>query len=81
MRPEGPRDVAIALSGSKSVKVNHVVVAVGVEPNTELALNSDLEVDAEQGGYLVNTELQARSHLYAVRSSYLCAISQFSRIT
>ncbi|KAF2905644.1 hypothetical protein ILUMI_00534 [Ignelater luminosus] len=52
------------LSNGKTVSANQVIVAIGVEPNTEIAEKSDLEVDPELGGFLVNTELQARSHLY-----------------
>lgn len=46
--------------------MDQVVVAVGVAPNTEMAEKSDLEVDEDFDGFLVNTELQARSHLYIV---------------
>ncbi|KAB0799369.1 hypothetical protein PPYR_07249 [Photinus pyralis] len=56
--------VEINLSNGSSVLADHVVVAIGVVPNTTLAEKSELEVDPELGGYLVNTELQARSHLY-----------------
>ncbi|RZB38707.1 apoptosis-inducing factor 1, mitochondrial [Asbolus verrucosus] len=55
----------LILSNGKSIRVDHAVIAVGVEPNTELAEKSNLEVDPELGGFLVNTELMARSHLYA----------------
>jgi programmed cell death 8 (apoptosis-inducing factor) len=55
----------LILSDGKSIKVDHAIIAVGVEPNTDMAQKSDLEVDPELGGYLVNTELMARSHLYA----------------
>lgn len=50
--------VELILSSGKTLLVDFVVVNVGVEPNTELAETSDLEVDPELGGYLVNTELQ-----------------------
>lgn len=45
---------------------DHVVVAVGSEPNVNLAKESGLEVDEKYGGYLVNAELEARRHLYVV---------------
>lgn len=54
----------LILSDGKLIRVDNVILAVGVEPNTELAEKSGLEVDPELGGYLVNTELMARSHLY-----------------
>jgi programmed cell death 8 (apoptosis-inducing factor) len=40
------------------------VVAIGVEANTDFAEDSNLEVDPEQGGFLVNAELEARSNLW-----------------
>lgn len=43
-----------------------MIVAVGVDPNTELADKSGLEIEPELGGFLVNAELEARSNLYAV---------------
>lgn len=41
-------------------------MAVGAEPRTEIAHPSFLERDYENGGFLVNTELKARTHLYVV---------------
>ncbi|CAH1993946.1 unnamed protein product [Acanthoscelides obtectus] len=58
------KGLELELSNNKKLHVDFVLVAIGVEPNTELAEKSDLEVDPELGGYLVNTELQARSDLY-----------------
>lgn len=43
-----------------------VLVAVGAEPRMELAEPSFLEQDPVNGGFLVNTELEARTHLYVV---------------
>lgn len=43
---------------------HQVIVAVGAEPNTELATTSNLEVHAEHGGFIVNAELEARSNVY-----------------
>lgn len=43
-----------------------MVVAVGVEPNTGIAKSSGLEVDNVIGGFLVNSEMEARSNLYIV---------------
>lgn len=48
------------------VVVDHVVVAVGIEPNTELAASGNLELDEKIGGFRVNTELQARTDIWAV---------------
>lgn len=52
--------VELTLSSGKTLDVDFVVVSVGVEANTDLAEQSDLEVDPELGGYLVNTELQVK---------------------
>jgi hypothetical protein len=45
---------------------DHVVVAVGLEPNVELAKTSGLELDSENGGFRVNAELEARSNVWVV---------------
>jgi NADPH-dependent 2,4-dienoyl-CoA reductase/sulfur reductase-like enzyme len=49
----------------ETIIVDHVVVAVGLEPNTGIAKNSLLEVDSVRGGILVNAELEARSDIFA----------------
>ncbi|CAF3566613.1 unnamed protein product [Rotaria socialis] len=46
------------------ITTDHVVVAVGIEPNTELAKSAGLETDPHQGGFLVNAELQARHNVW-----------------
>lgn len=46
------------------INADHVVVAVGIEPNTELAKSGGLEIDSDQGGFLVNAELQARHNIW-----------------
>ncbi|XP_066259288.1 apoptosis-inducing factor 1, mitochondrial [Euwallacea similis] len=61
--------VELTLNSGKTLLVDFVVVTTGVEPNTQLAEKSDLEVDPELGGYLVNTELQARTDLYVAGDS------------
>lgn len=43
---------------------DHVVVAVGLEPNTELAVKSGFETHPQLGGFVVNTELQARTDVW-----------------
>ena len=48
------------------LSVDHVVVAVGLEPNVELAEASGLETDSTHGGFLVNAELEARSNVWVV---------------
>ena len=46
------------------IKADHVVVAVGIEANTDLAKSAGLEIDPNQGGFLVNAELQARHNVW-----------------
>ena len=43
-----------------------MVVAVGLEPDTELAAAAGLETDPVLGGYRVNAELQACTDVWAV---------------
>lgn len=59
------KQLVLSLSNGKKVKADQVIVAVGVEPNTQLAEASDLEVDKEEGGFVVNAELEARTNLYS----------------
>jgi len=57
--------------------VDQLVVAVGLDPSTELASTSGLEVDDQHGGFLVNAELEARSNVWVVSrplSFSLCVI-------
>ncbi|CAM4854142.1 unnamed protein product [Rotaria socialis] len=46
------------------ITTDHVIVAVGIEPNTNLAESAGLEIDPDQGGFLVNAELQARHNIW-----------------
>ncbi|XP_019865849.2 apoptosis-inducing factor 1, mitochondrial isoform X2 [Aethina tumida] len=64
VRSRGEKGITLNLNTGKSLDVDYAIVAIGAEPNTDFAEKSDLEVDPDFGGYLVNTELQARSHLY-----------------
>lgn len=45
-----------------------MVVAVGLDPNVELAAGAGLEVDPVLGGFHVNSELEARSNIWVVSS-------------
>ncbi|XP_064608308.1 apoptosis-inducing factor 1, mitochondrial-like [Liolophura sinensis] len=58
------RKVQISLDDGETLSVDHVVVAVGLHPSTELAATSGLEVDPFNGGFLVNAELEARSNVW-----------------
>uniref|UniRef100_I3K500 Apoptosis-inducing factor 1, mitochondrial n=1 Tax=Oreochromis niloticus TaxID=8128 RepID=I3K500_ORENI len=54
----------IHLKDGRLVKTDHIVTAVGLEPNVDLAKSGGLEVDSDFGGYRVNAELQARSNIW-----------------
>uniref|UniRef100_A0AAX7VXK8 Apoptosis-inducing factor 1, mitochondrial n=1 Tax=Astatotilapia calliptera TaxID=8154 RepID=A0AAX7VXK8_ASTCA len=54
----------IHLKDGRLVKTDHIVTAVGLEPNVDLANSGGLEVDSDFGGYRVNAELQARSNIW-----------------
>lgn len=56
--------IAISLSNGDVIKTDYIVCAVGLEPDVELARSSGLEVDEKTGGYLVNSELEARSNIW-----------------
>ncbi|XP_072302561.1 apoptosis-inducing factor 1, mitochondrial isoform X3 [Eucyclogobius newberryi] len=54
----------ILLKDGRQVKTDHIVAAVGLEPNVDLAKSAGLEVDSDFGGFRVNAELQARSNIW-----------------
>ncbi|KAM9846320.1 apoptosis-inducing factor 1, mitochondrial isoform 5-T5 [Aulostomus maculatus] len=54
----------IKLKDGRLMKTDHIVAAVGLEPNVDLAKSAGLEVDSDFGGYRVNAELQARSNIW-----------------
>ncbi|XP_069604670.1 apoptosis-inducing factor 1, mitochondrial isoform X3 [Ranitomeya imitator] len=54
----------ISLKDGRQVETDHIVAAVGLEPNTELAKSGGLELDGDFGGYRVNAELQARNNVW-----------------
>jgi programmed cell death 8 (apoptosis-inducing factor) len=49
---------------AKWLLADHVVVAVGLDANVQLASSSSLEIDPKFGGYVVNAELQARNSVW-----------------
>ncbi|KAI9143161.1 hypothetical protein BKA69DRAFT_1062585 [Paraphysoderma sedebokerense] len=57
--------IHLVLSDASEVPVDHVVVAVGIEPNVELAKSAGLEIDSQRGGIIVNAELEARHNVFA----------------
>lgn len=58
------KKLKLTLTDDSTLVVDHAIVAVGSEPNTDLAKTSNLEVDPTLGGFVVDAELRARSHLY-----------------
>lgn len=58
------KKIELLLSNDEILSVEHVVVAVGVEPNTDIASSSGLETDDKHGGFLVNAEMEARKNLW-----------------
>ncbi|KAG9509729.1 Apoptosis-inducing factor 1, mitochondrial, partial [Fragariocoptes setiger] len=63
------RSIDLKLSNDQSIQVDQIVVAVGIQPDTELARSSGLEVDDKTGGFLVNSELEARSNIWVAGDS------------
>ncbi len=59
-------DIVSGSGLSWQFEADHVVVAVGLEPNTQLSKSARLETDPLLGGYRVNAELQACSDVWAV---------------
>lgn len=55
-----------SISFFPQVETDHIVAAVGLEPNVELAKTGGLEIDSDFGGFRVNAELQARSNIWVV---------------
>lgn len=54
-----------------------MIVAVGLDPNVELASAAGLEVDPVLGGYHVNSELEAKSNIWVVRKTEISGYTAF----
>jgi len=54
----------VQMEGGNIINTDHIVIAVGAEPDLALAKSSKLEVDPVHGGFKVNAELEARTNLY-----------------
>ena len=57
--------LVLNLTNGETLTVDHAIVAVGLEANTDLAETSRLEVDPKNGGFLTNSELELRTNMYA----------------
>ncbi|KFD54216.1 hypothetical protein M513_04993 [Trichuris suis] len=56
--------VVLHMSDGQALKTDHVIVAVGLQPNVDLAESAGLEVDPNSGGFLCDAELRARSDVW-----------------
>ena len=56
----GGKALELTTANGEKIVVDHAIVAVGIDANTELAGNSNLELDEKRGGFWVNAELEAR---------------------
>merc|ERR1719186_1818702 len=56
--------LAVTMSDGSKVTTDHIVVAVGIQPDLDLARSSKLEIDPMHDGFKVNAELEARSNLW-----------------
>eukprot|EP01125_Pyxidicula_operculata_P018161 TRINITY_DN6439_c0_g2_i2.p1 TRINITY_DN6439_c0_g2~~TRINITY_DN6439_c0_g2_i2.p1 ORF type:complete len:432 (-),score=117.73 TRINITY_DN6439_c0_g2_i2:42-1337(-) len=55
----------IRFHDGQELVTDRVVVAIGASPNIDIAKESKLEIDGNNGGIVVNSELMIRSDLYA----------------
>lgn len=62
---DGSGKIMLSLDSGSQLKVDHVLVAIGIEPNDELGRHGGLEIDHERGGLITNSELLARPDIYA----------------
>ncbi|XP_052896087.1 apoptosis-inducing factor 1, mitochondrial [Anopheles moucheti] len=69
----------LTLMDDSVLLVDRVIVAVGSEPNTDLAKTSALEVDSQNGGFLVDAELRARSNVFVAGDAACFYDTKFGR--
>ena len=62
------------------IKADHVILAVGIDPATELAADAGLPIDPVYGGFEVNEELQAVRDVYVAGDAASFVHSQHGRI-
>lgn len=55
----------IHLGNDETLSVDHVIVAIGIEPRVDLARDAGLEIDENRSGVVVNAELEARRDVFA----------------
>lgn len=57
--------VSLTLDSGEVLVVDEVIVAIGLNPDVELAKTAKLEIDPNLGGIMVNSELEARTDVWA----------------
>lgn len=57
--------IKLYVTNDHCITADHTIVASGIDPNTDLAEGSCLELDPVNGGFLVNSEMQLAQGLYA----------------
>ena len=67
-------------SGQDVIKADHVILAVGIDPATELAKDAGLPVDPIHGGFEVNEELKAYRDVYVAGDAASFMHAQHGRI-
>ncbi|KAF7732580.1 Apoptosis-inducing factor 1, mitochondrial [Apophysomyces ossiformis] len=65
IKPSEDNKVVLELDDGEQLTVDHVVVAVGIEPRVDLAREAGLEIDEKRAGVVVNAELEARKDVFA----------------
>lgn len=59
--------VLLELTNGTNIETDHVVCALGIQPNNSVAKSAGLELDPTNEGIIVNAELEARRDVFAVR--------------
>lgn len=62
---QAARPIQLRLSNGNIIDTDHVLVAIGIEPNVELASSAGLELDGERGGLVTNSQLHVCKGVYA----------------
>ena len=57
-------NLSVKMESGTTVETDHMVVAVGIEPDLALAQASNLEIDKVHGGFKVNSGLEAVPNLF-----------------
>ncbi|CAC5390565.1 AIFM1 [Mytilus coruscus] len=58
------KQVVLTLSDGSLIKVDDVVVTVGLQPNDDIAKMSELDIDPTRGGVMANAELEAKPNIW-----------------